>query len=401
MLVIDFSLYKGREQTGVKHLFLSEYLQRFAPIIRSWCKTITYVDCFSGPWQEQSEDLKDTSFSIALEELEKAREAAGGALNLRAFFVERDADAYRRLKDFADRRGTEARVEVETRHDELENRIEDIVRFVKAGPPKNFPFLFIDPTGWTGFGLEAIKPLLQLNPGEVLINFMTGHIRRLVEHPEEGQREGFEALYGSTRCARVLDRVEGKTGLEREDILVSEYLRAIRETGGYEHVSAAVVLNPSMDRTHFHLIFGTRNPKGLEVFKGAEKKAMEAMCQQRAVVQDRKGDQRQTGLFDMVNEIPRHDRHYQSLREHYGKLAQRRMRRDLESKRRVRYGELYSSVLTVPLTFESDLKQWLKEWSEQGLLKIDGLQGRERVPKLDGDHHVVWTGPAVTATIAS
>jgi three-Cys-motif partner protein len=72
--VIDFTLYKGREQTGVKHLFLSEYLQRFGPIISSWCSTITYVDCFSGPWQQQSEALKDTSFFIALQELQRARE---------------------------------------------------------------------------------------------------------------------------------------------------------------------------------------------------------------------------------------------------------------------------------------------------------------------------------------
>jgi three-Cys-motif partner protein len=66
-------LYGGREQTQIKHFILRKYLERFAHIIGSRWNTITYVDCFSGPWKNQSEELQDTSFAIALEELRKAK----------------------------------------------------------------------------------------------------------------------------------------------------------------------------------------------------------------------------------------------------------------------------------------------------------------------------------------
>ena len=59
-------LYDGREQTLVKHHILEKYLERFARIIGFTWDTITYVDCFSGPWNVQSDRFDDSSFSIAL-----------------------------------------------------------------------------------------------------------------------------------------------------------------------------------------------------------------------------------------------------------------------------------------------------------------------------------------------
>lgn len=399
--MIDFELYREREQTAVKHFILAEYLQRFGPIIGSWCSTITYVDCFSGPWKETSQEFKDTSFAIALEELRKARtvqrELYGRDLRLRAFFVEKDGDSYRKLEGFANQI-SKTDIEIETRHEELENCIDDIVKFVRAGQSPNFPFFFIDPTGWTGFSLNAIEPLLKLDPGEVLINFMTSYIHRLIEHPEEGQQEGFTALYGPIRGARVLERVKGKSGLEREDILVSEYMHAIRETGNYPHASAAIVLKPAIDRTHFHLIYGTRDPKGLEVFKNAEKKAMNAMQQARADARDRRRDNGQQA-FDFRREVPKQDNHYDELRNRYTQIAQEIVRTVIEKARRISYDEVYCRALRVPLTFESDLKQWINEWKNEERLKIDGLREKERVPKLGENHYLIWTdtpGPATS-----
>jgi len=67
-------LYRDREQSYVKHVILRTYLERFAHIIGSWADSITYVDCFSGPWQTKSEEFRDTSFGIAIDELRKARQ---------------------------------------------------------------------------------------------------------------------------------------------------------------------------------------------------------------------------------------------------------------------------------------------------------------------------------------
>lgn len=48
----------------------------------------------------------------------------------------------------------------------------EVVQFAKA-ENNMFTFTFIDPTGWKGFGMNNIRPLLELPFSEVLINFMT------------------------------------------------------------------------------------------------------------------------------------------------------------------------------------------------------------------------------------
>lgn len=174
-------LYVGREQSLIKHRILQKYLQRFAMIIGFRWDTITYVDCFSGPWNVFSDDLADTSFSIALNELLAARAhhgIRGKSIKLRCLFLEKDPEAHAKLEEFA---VNVQNALVKTRNCELAEAIDDIVAFIREGGPHSFPFIFIDPTGWTGFAMGEIEPLLKLDPGEVLINFMTGHINRFIE----------------------------------------------------------------------------------------------------------------------------------------------------------------------------------------------------------------------------
>ena len=88
--------YIGREQTLVKHFILRSYLSRFAPIVLKNWNSISYVDCFSGPWNAHNNDLSDTSFAIALDELRKARDhykSRGREVEIRCFFLERDKEA--------------------------------------------------------------------------------------------------------------------------------------------------------------------------------------------------------------------------------------------------------------------------------------------------------------------
>lgn len=188
-------LYTGREQTYIKHFILRNYLERFAIIVGSRWDTLTYVDCFSGPWKAQSEKFEDSSFFIAIEQLRKARDVhrkrTGKILKLRCFFLEKTPSAYAKLKQFA---GQIDDIIIETKNKELENAIQDILKFVQDGGPTSFPFIFIDPTGWSGFALETITPLLKLKREEVLITFMTEHIRRFIGWPQKRNQESFIKL---------------------------------------------------------------------------------------------------------------------------------------------------------------------------------------------------------------
>ena len=158
-------LYEGREQTLVKHYILAKYLERFAHIIGSRWGIINYVDCFAGPWNVRSDQFEDSSFYTALRELRKARDthhARGRDVRLRCLFLEKDPKAYKALKQFAD--GV-ADADVQTKNAELESAVDDIIQFASAQRDQAFTFTFIDPTGWSGFAMSKIAPLLEDRAG--------------------------------------------------------------------------------------------------------------------------------------------------------------------------------------------------------------------------------------------
>jgi three-Cys-motif partner protein len=330
-------LYIAREQTLVKHFILQKYLERFAHIVGSFADAITYVDCFSGPWNVRSDDLSDSSFAIALSELRKARKtlAKGRTLKLRCFFLEKDRDAYAKLKSFADQQSD---AEIETRNSDLESAIDDIVTFVRRGGRSAFPFVFVDPTGWTGFAMNVIAPLLRLNPGEVLINFMTSHIRRFIDSPNDEKGETFELLFGT---GDYRARLVGLKGQEREDEAVKCYAESVKGTGRFPFACSAIVLHPEIDRTHFHLIYATRNLKGVEVFKTVEKQAMEVMERTRADAQQRKRVRKTATRELFESDVLYRSTRYDALRERYLSQAKQRIRQMLTENPGVPYDEVW------------------------------------------------------------
>lgn len=386
-------LYTGREQTFVKHFILRNHLERFAIIVGSHWNTLTYVDCFSGPWMVKSEEYKDSSFAIAIEQLRKAREVhkelTGRTLNLRCFFLEKNLSAYKRLKHFSDQIND---VAIETKNKKLENAINDILRFVRDGGRDSFPFIFIDPKGWTGFAMETIKPLLQLNPAEVLINFMTEHIRRFIEYPQKQNQEGFVKLFGSSHFR---EEFRGLAERDREDAIVTAYRESVKRVGLFTHTSSAIVLHPTKDRPHFHLIYATRDPQGIKVFKDAEKKAMSVMEQTRDEAQKRAREERtgqkELGLFSGT--MPQDPSvYFRSLRERYVSGAKAAVQHLVQTKRQLAYDETWSLAMTFPLTWESDLKDWLTDWKRKGRVELTGMKDNQRVPKQGQNIQIKWKG---------
>lgn len=391
--------YIDREQTQVKHIILENYLERFAIIVGSRWDTITYVDCFSGPWKVKSEKFEDSSFAIALEQLRKARDIhkkqTGKTLKLRCFFLEKTPSAYAKLKQFADQQDD---VKIETKNKKLENAIQDILNFVQDGGPKSFPFIFIDPTGWSGFALETITPLLKLDPVEVLITFMTEHIRRFIEWQQEQNQESFIRLFGSSQFNDILNGLEEK---DREDAIVTAYSECVKRVGAFGYTSSAIVLHPKKNRTHFHLIYATRGRKGVEVFKEAEKKAMSEMEKARDEAQKREREER-TGQTEFrlfsgtVTQDP--SEHFRSLRERYMSRARAAVLALLQTKKQLAYDEAWSSAMTFPLTWESDLKGWIHEWEQDDQLEIMGMKERQRVPQLGEDNYLAWKGSRTSSS---
>lgn len=387
----DPDLYTGREQTLVKHVILRQYLERFAIIVGTHKDTLTYVDCFSGPWSVQSEDFKDSSFSIALEQLRKARrvhqDRTGRTLRLRCFFLESNRSAFTKLRQFTEKITD---VEIEPQNKKLEHAIPLIQEFVRKGGSQSFPFIFIDPTGWTGFGMDTIAPLLQFEPGEVLINFMTGHIRRFIDYPEKVNQQSFVRLFGSEEFR---EKVKGLAQQEREDAAVEEYIRNVKTAGNFPYVCSAIVLHREIDRTAFHLIYATRSLAGVEVFKDAEKRAMAVMEKARAQAKQRKREEK-TGQAELYSGEILHDpNYYTALRLRCLAKSKQAVLDLLQKRNQVPYDEACALTLSFSLSWESDLKEWIRNWVEDGVVGISGLRARQQVPQRGEGIVLAWKGP--------
>jgi hypothetical protein len=198
-------------------------------------------------------------------------------------------------------------------------------------------------------------------------------------------------LFGS---ADIKVQVQELSVQEREDALLQAYRQPVRAKGGFPYTCAAIVLDPEVDRTYFHLIYATRNRKGVEVFKDVEKKATQLMEQARAEAKQRKRVKRtgQPELFSPEFSVETHP--VDKLREHYLACAKQAVLDRFQSKRRVAYEELWDLALSLPLVWESDLKEWIHHWQTEGRISLEGLEPRQRVPQCEQGITVVWNADA-------
>lgn len=371
--------YKGREQTYVKHLFLERYLQQVAYNILSFKNDFIYVDGFSGPWRSKDEDFSDTSFFIAVETLRGVREAmkekGRKQCQVRCVFVEKDPQPFAELESFV---STVPDIPIEPIHEEFEKTIPRLVSLIG----QRFSLVFIDPTGWTGFGLGQIQPLLRLR-GEVLITFMFNDINRFLQEPSRAKAKSYNNLYGGPEWFdEYRDLTRG--GWSREDAVLEVYRRRVKQFGDFQYVTSTRVKIPLQDRTYFHLVYATRSWKGINVFRKVEEKTAPEQEMIGAIAKDRakSEDERQKSLFDQlpIKPGPRVFEDEQRVRLQQGRD---RLRHVLSSKKGIGYKELSAEVQQVPLVFECYLKDWLEDMHARGEVRIDGLRGRSKRPNLD------------------
>lgn len=332
---------------------------------------------FFCPWKNKSEDYSDTSFGIAVQELLNAQAELfkqSKAPRFRCFFLERDKKAFAKLNSFCS--GVSG-LEAVAHNGDLEQSVAEIQSFHRQGGKNNFAFTFIDPTGWKGFEMDVIRPLLQHKPGEVLINYMTSAIRRFIESPDPKNIANFDKLYGGPTFRTKLALVNEA---DRDDAMVEEYVRQIKREGDFGFVCYTPIFQPQTNDIHFHLIYCTRHGKGLEVFKKEEREAVKTMEQARAEAQQR--NRESGGARELFPPKEMHDTSfYDSLRIKYLSKAQSRIRTWLSSKQPVDYDRLWEAALTTPLVWVEDLNQFLLQLKKEGKLKFIGLGERERFPK--------------------
>jgi hypothetical protein len=297
---------------------------------------------------------------------------------MRCLLIENDPVAFAKLQSYSQRVNG---IEVTPRQWDFSGRVRDIVSFLHQRA-NCFPFIFIDPTGWELAAIPLIKPLLEINPGEVLINLMTSWIRRFLDD----ETKDFAGLLGSDVC-----RLKDLTGDEQEEELVRCYADSVRRAGSFPYACSMPVMKPDQDAFHYHLIYATRHIKGVEEFKKAEKHACAFMHKIRAEAQQRRRFEN-TGQYSLLSaeEAYKESRFKRYVATNLVKardLAERSLRRG----HTVPYDDVWAECMQFAGVQDHDLRGWVKEWTQQKRVCVIVPEG-DRIPLRRGRHiHLKWT----------
>ncbi|HWB17945.1 MAG TPA: three-Cys-motif partner protein TcmP [Vicinamibacterales bacterium] len=360
--------YRGREQTYLKHFFLERYLERVAYKVGSFANEFVYVDGFSGPWRTEDPGFADSSFVIAIDKLRHVRDGLakiGRTPRIRCVFAEPDSAAYPLLKQAT---STVTDLDVVT----LNAEFGDALPRIQSAVGQAFSLVFIDPTGWTGFGLRQIAPILQHNPGEVIINFMFDHINRFLDAPEPEM--SFDDLFGGPGWKAAV-----AAGAKREDAIVRLYTERMKATGGFKFATSTRIKKPLADRSYFYLVYGTRHPEGLLEFRKVEQREIAEQERVRLDAQQLARVTR-TGQSELFGSVDSDDIGLPSFEEERRdnlNLAEHLLMELLKQRKEIAFEDARSAMLEFPLVWETDVQRAVLERAT-----VLGMKPRERVPKV-------------------
>jgi three-Cys-motif partner protein len=369
--------YTEREQSEIKHFALQKYLEAATRIIGSKWSGFSYVDCCAGPWESRSSEYDDTSFGIAIKVLKESNGSLrnrGKFPHFRALLIEKRLRPYSKLAAFA-QGVSDGNVKVEACNQDFRQHTSDIIKFVNS--QSSFSFIFVDPKGWSPIRVSGLEPLLRIKPGEILINFMSSFIVRFLNREATNMDDILGPDY---RELRTLSHEE------QEDEAVRRYCNLIRQRGGFQYVCALPVMKPDQDAIHFYLIYGTRNAKGVKVFKDVEQRTEEKTRLVRAELQQNK--RLNLDLFSS-DVLYRREERYKRLRERSKHNARKTLESLISARGSVPYDDCWAEALQFPAVYESDLRAWLKKQEDLGLIRIDGRKRPNEYLKRKSDHVIV------------
>ena len=363
--------YRGREQTFIKHIILRQYLERVAWHILWSQKDFVFVDGFSGPWAATTSNYEDTSFGIAMGRLrhvcDELSDKHSRDRRVRCIFVEKGAAAFSRLSDAVK---AATYIEACAIHGRFEDHIAEFLSAVGSA----FALISIDPKGWT-FDPRKIAPLLRHRPSEVLVNFMFEHINRFLDDPRPEIRASYNLPFGDPNWRIRFDSLQ-QSGMGREEAVLELFREQLKAVGEYSYVISARILRPTADRSHFYLVYGTRNRKGLIEFRSVEKKAMEAEELSRIEAQ-RDRQVSRTGQGFLPIDVARSP---EILRAPEIRRACVWVRETTTRSPRISYLDLSAGALERFALTEPEFKDLLVNMRKSGELDFEGMVARQRKP---------------------
>lgn len=380
--MISLENYVGREQAYVKHVFLASYLESLIHKTASTFNQIAYIDGFAGPWQSAGENYEDTSFGIALRAMRNAKASwkriNGRDVQMLAFLVEQDATAYAKLEAFAAKFPD---ITIKTYNQDFTTASASITKDIPAAA---FAFFFIDPKGW-GIKIQSIETMLSRPKSEVVFNFMFDFINRAASMSDPKIVSGLDELILTGNWRQRLSEIDS-SGFDvasvRQEILVSGFRETLQKIGNYTFVAETTVLRPLRDRPLYCLMYATRHPKGIEVFRDCQ---IEALRQQSAVragikLQNEKNQSGQTELFASLHEMGP-DQTESCLEQERAAALQTLLSNIPQAPSFGTYGDARAAALTNHVVRVADVNRLAATLRKEGRLLFADWPARKQVPE--------------------
>lgn len=268
--------YEGREHSLIKHELLKGYLEILLCIVGvSGVKEFTYVDCFAGPWGDESDSLSGTSIAISLDILANVRKTLSEVHNIhvakfRAIYVEENKKRHKRLMEYL-RNNCPDGIECHALYGDYTGKQDEILRLCGD---KAFAFFFIDPKGWLDVGIPKLTKLLRRPKSEFLITFMYDFLNRAIGMSDF--RVQVSQMLGDL-SEQDYQEMDGLTAQERADWVVRKYREQLKTAMGHEgrlppRTFHADVLHKDKNRVLYHLVYLTRHHKGIVKFAEASER---------------------------------------------------------------------------------------------------------------------------------
>ena len=258
------SEYNGREQTFIKHEFLTEYIEVLAFKKLFHNQILNYVDAFAGPWRTKDIDgLSDTSFDLTLKRLVKVKDILEKKQNkpveIRFCLCEKEVESFEKLQEYS-KNNTDDKIKIFLFHGKFEDQLEKISNVCETG----FTFTFIDPTGWK-IDSDLILKFLNDQNGEFLINFMAEHINRHATYSKVS--ESFGLFLANPKWKEEFNSLSNGSTEER---ILTLFKKKIKDSGAAKYTPNFSIQKPRENRVKMRLLLGTNSPIGLRVFRDVQ-----------------------------------------------------------------------------------------------------------------------------------
>jgi hypothetical protein len=156
--------------------------------------------------------------------------------------------------------------------------------------------------------MKQIAPLLRRPHSEVLFNFMFEFVNRAASMSAPATVAGLNELLPVGRWRENLARVGAGIGEDRatarKTILIDAFREVLRKLGDYRYVAEVPVLRPVRDRLLYSLVYATRSPAGIEVFRDVQIKTLTEQDTVRSVTKAKAvGTAGQSEMFSTPEEM--------------------------------------------------------------------------------------------------